>query len=80
MMPKDFVKAIRNDVIDSNLEIYRNLFEDTKMESVTENYWKEALSFYDCLDGENKEKFYKIVRQVMVDTISNMFAVIDAPA
>ena len=77
MTPKEFVEAIRKEILDANLDIYRNLFEKTKMESATDAYWKEALSFYECLDGKAKESFYKIIRQVMSDSISNMFAVLD---
>jgi hypothetical protein len=76
MNDREFVSAIRTDIIDTNLQIYKDIF--AKMESDVSNpYWKEALRFYGSLENPGKEIVFKIIRQVMADTISNLFGILD---
>jgi len=73
----DFVKEIRKSVIEENLNTYKYLFENTDLNSVTDGYWKDALCFFNKLDLNSKEVFYKILRQIEIDTTSNIFGVLD---
>lgn len=77
MKTKDFVKEIRKSIIDENETIYRDLFETTDVDQTSDVYWKEALIFFNKLEAEDRETLFKIMRQVSVDTISNIFAVLD---
>lgn len=77
MSPEDFVKKIRQSVIDENSAIYRNLFENTQVDQATDPYWREALGFFHKLEDKDKEILFKIMRQATVDTVSNMFSVFD---
>jgi hypothetical protein len=77
MTPENFVKKIRQSVLDENTVIYRDLFEMTEVEQASDLYWKEALALFNKLSNEDKETLFKIMRQISVDTISNFFAVLD---
>lgn len=77
MTPEEFVRNINQVVINDNLDIYKDLFETTNIDTATDKYWKEALSFFNELSDSKKEIFFKIVRQVQVDALSNMFSILD---
>ena len=72
-----FVKSLYESIIKENLEIYKDLYETTNVTSITDEYWKKAIGFYDSLTDENKDTLTKIIEQTMIDTISNMLGVID---
>lgn len=80
MHPEDFVKEIRRSIINDNLELYRDLFENTKSNQVTDDYWIKALSLFSKLEPEDREIFFSVIRQITVDTISNLFAILDGSA
>ncbi len=77
MKPEDFVKKIRESILDENVGIYKDLFNSTSVDEASDEYWKEALRFYGKLNSEERETLFKIIRQVSVDTISNLFGVLD---
>jgi hypothetical protein len=77
MTPQDFIRQIRSSVVEENLFLYKDIFTSTDPQTATDPYWKRALALYGKLDSEDKNVMFDIVRQVMVDTISNVFAVLD---
>lgn len=77
MTPKDFVVKLRAAVIDENVSIYRGLFMSTPIEKASDAYWKRALALFQELSVEQREVFFEVVRQVCVDTTSNVLGVID---
>ena len=77
MKPEDFVQKIRQSVLDENIAIYRELFETTEIEETSDPYWKSALLLFNKLGVEEKEVLLNIMRQASVDTISNLFALLD---
>lgn len=77
MNPEEFVKKIRYSVLDENMDIYRDLFENTVIDQTSDLYWQEALKLFKNLDTDAKETLFKIMRQVSVDTISNLFSLLD---
>lgn len=72
-----FVEKINKYIIDENDKIYRELFTNTKIENVKDEYWKQAQLLFNSLSEENKEVFFKIIHQIMVDTISTLLGTID---
>ncbi len=76
-MNTNFVESLYESIVKENLQLYKNLFETTNSTSTSDEYWKEAIGFYDTLTVENKDKLMKIIEQTMKDTISNMLGVID---
>lgn len=80
MKPEEFVRNINQAIIDDNINIYKDLFATTDINTVTDKYWKEALSLYNDLGSHQKEVLFKIIRQVQVDSLSNIFGILDGRA
>ena len=77
MNQTELITRIRNDIIDQNLANYRELFTSTDPASATDAYWKRALSLFGTLNDNQQAVFFQIIRQVMVDTTSNLLGVLD---
>lgn len=77
MNPESFVDALITDVIDANARLYRDLFANTSSDAARNPYWRRALELYRTLDAERREIFFEILRQVSVDTTSNLLGVLD---
>lgn len=77
MTPQEFVIRLRGAVVDENTAIYRNLFSGTPMEKASDPYWRRALGMFSALSPEQREVFFEVVRQVSIDTTSNVLGVID---
>ena len=77
MKPEDFVRAIRVDIVEENADLYGDMLRTTDRSSVKDEYWKTALSLYDSLDDEGKAALLTVMRQVAVDTASNVLGVLD---
>lgn len=61
--------------MDSNIDIYKDLLKNTK--EAQDPYWIDVLAFYKDLDDLQKDTLFKIIRQVEIDTISNVLAILD---
>ncbi len=77
MHDQGFIAGIRKEVIDSNLETYKELFGQTSPEAATDPLWQTALRFFRALDETQREALFRIIRQLMVDTVSNVLAILD---
>ena len=77
MKAEYFVEKLRQAIIEENDVIYRDLFNNTDEAEATYEYWKKALALFRSLDSDNRETLFKIMRQVSVDTLSNVFGVLD---
>ncbi|WP_458737161.1 hypothetical protein [Pseudomonas chlororaphis] len=77
MKPKDFVAGLRENVIDENISIYKNLFSNTSIEKVTDQYWKNVLALFQSLPSEQQAVFFELIRQTMIDTTSNILGILD---
>lgn len=77
MNQQEFISGIRKEIIDQNLAIYRDLFATTDAAKATDTYWKRALGLHSSLSEGQREVLFQIVRQVMVDTASNLLGVLD---
>jgi hypothetical protein len=77
MNPKDFVIGLKTTVIEENLNIYKELFSSTPIKDVTDEYWRRSLTLFNSLPAEQREVFFEVIRQTMVDTTSNILGIID---
>jgi hypothetical protein len=77
MNANNFVDSIRKSVIDENLELYKELFNNTSVETATDMYWKKILSIFHSLTPHQQQIFFEFCRQITVDTTSNILAVLD---
>ena len=78
MKPGNFTSKIRDVVVQQNAAIYKDLFVSTPISSASDPYWKRALALYNSLTLGQREVFFEIIRQTMVDTTSNIFAILDS--
>ncbi|MBI9052148.1 MAG: hypothetical protein JEZ00_22220 [Anaerolineaceae bacterium] len=76
-MQEEFVKALFMSIVLENVQIYQNLFDTTKIDSKTTEHWKNALKMYNGLSANQKDIFISVIRQTIIDTISNFFGIID---
>jgi hypothetical protein len=77
MTPQEFVSQLRIEVVSENTTIYRGLFSNTPIEEASDPYWKRALELFGNLSPGEKEVFFEVIRQVAVDTTSNVLGLID---
>ncbi len=77
MTPKDFITHLRSKIIEENLVIYRDLFTNVPIEKASDIYWQRALALFKALSPKQQEVFFEVIRQVAVDTTSNILGVID---
>ena len=74
---KQFVNAVYQSVIEDNLSIYKGLFKNTKIQEASDPHWIKALTLFDHLCDTDKDILMDIIKQTMVDSISNIFGIID---
>ena len=77
MYKKDFIEKLHNLVARENLGIYKDLFVNTDIRGVTDPYWKESLKLFKNLTDEEKLIFFKVIKQIGIDTVSNILALLD---
>ena len=77
MTPENFVTQVLSTVVDENVAIYKELFESTAPDAASDQYWKRALTLYRSLSESNRLVLFEIMRQASVDTVSNIFAILD---
>lgn len=77
MNKKDFSEKVYELIVKEDMNIYRELFNIKDMSTVTDSYWKEAIELYKGLSDKNKEVFFDIIKQVSVDAVSSILALID---
>lgn len=77
MKPSVFVSSLRSAVVEENVGIYKDLFTSNSPGKVTDTHWRHALSLFNTLNREQQQTFFSIIRQVTVDTTSNVLGIID---
>lgn len=76
-MNKVLAKGLYDSIVMENYSIYKDLFMNTDIATVSDEYWKSSLNLFMKLSDNDKDIFFKILKQVSIDTISNMLAFID---
>ena len=78
MTPEEFVLGIRRGVLEDNFTIYRKSFDRSASTSDgRDTDSPQMASFYESLTEDQQQRFMGYVRQIIVDTIANVFAVLD---
>ncbi|QDQ28768.1 transposase [Chitinimonas arctica] len=77
MKPQEFAIKLHAAVVEENTVAYRDLFSNSTIENTSDAYWKRALAFFSSLEPSQREVFFEILRQVAVDTTSNILGVMD---
>ena len=74
---EEFVQRVYESVVNENLDSYKDLFQNTEITNTTMNYWKKAITFYSSFEDGEKSIFFDIIRQIIIDTISSIFEIMD---
>lgn len=77
MTPKDLATGLMRDVVDENVAAYREMFTHTRLSDAIDPYGRRALTLFASLSEEQRAVLFEIVRQVSVDTVSNVLGVFD---
>ena len=77
MNPHSFISRVRSAVVDQNSAADRDLLESTTVEAATDPYWKRLLTLYHALSSEQKSVFVEVMRQVRIDTVSEILGILD---
>ena len=77
MNPEDFILGIKAAVVEDNICIYKNLLSSTSIKDVTDDYWKQSLTFFNSLNAEQQQALFEIIKQTIIDTTSNILGIID---
>ena len=72
-----FTEEIYKNVVEGNMELYKQFFLCNPNEEGTIEYWKNAIGLYNRLDDEGKQVLLSIIKSTIVDTISNVMAILD---
>ena len=76
-MVDSFIEEIYKNVVEDNMELYKQFFLCDPNEDGTIEYWKNAIGFYNNLDDEGKQVLLSIIKSTIVDTVSNVMAILD---
>ena len=77
MTNQEFIKMLYLSITKENDIVYKDLFNNTDINKTTDPYWKEALKLYEELSKENRAVFFKVIKQVEIDAVSNVLGVFD---
>lgn len=80
MTPEIFTAAVRGEIIEGNVELYRQLYLATPAEVEKDAHWSKAIALFQSLTAEQQETFFAVLRQTSLETVFNVFAVLDGAA
>jgi len=72
MTSEQFVSCIRKELLEMNLSMYM-----AEMDGSGGVHWPRLKAFYTRLDDISRQDLSFAIRQVMVDTISNLLGILD---
>ena len=76
-MIREKVEIIYESIVEEGMETYKQLYEETKITDRTIVFWRNAIKLYEKLDSNEKEIFFDIIEQVIIDTTSSIFGILD---
>jgi hypothetical protein len=78
MTTQEFVSCLRREVLEANLRTYRNSLESSLSGAeVRDAYWRQTTELYRSLSEEDRRRLIAVIRQVVVDTLSNVLGILD---
>ena len=76
-MIEQFAEGLYKSTVEDNMKLYRQFFLCDPNEEGTIEYRKNAIAFYDKLDDKDKKTLFSIIESTIVDTVSNVLAILD---
>ncbi|MDQ9888494.1 transposase [Acinetobacter pittii] len=76
-----FIKKLREVILNDYITTYKEIYESTQIDEniKKDQYWLNALVFYQSLPSKEKEILFKIIQQTIIDTTSTILGIIDGP-
>ena len=72
-----FIQGIITEAVDGNSAFYESTFRDTRSEQASDPHWRAALATFAALPESQRPAFFAVLRQVAVDSVSNVFGIRD---
>ncbi len=72
----EFVKRVYDTSVEDTLEIYKEHFNITRSDKMTESR-REFLKMYSSFTKDQKKIFFDLLKIVIIDSISQIFGIID---
>lgn len=76
-MIEKFSENLYKGIVIENMDLYRQFFNSDPNEDGVIEYWKNAITLYDKLNDSEREVLLSIIKSTIVDTISNVLAILD---
>lgn len=76
-MTNSLAKMIHELMVEDNLDAYKEIYQTTDRNTVTDDYWKETLDMFDRMSEHDRQLLFKLIKQTMIDTTSNLLGVLD---
>ena len=77
MTAEEFVSAVQKEILERNMNIYENLFKSISAENVKDTRLRMILLAYNTMNEEQRNAFFLMSKQVLIDTISCLFGILD---
>lgn len=77
MRPEDLASQLYAVIVQGNTKLYSEILQNTERKDASDQYWRLALQFYDSLGEEQRRVLISVMRQVTIDAISSMLAIVD---
>ncbi|WP_131848504.1 transposase [Baia soyae] len=71
------IESLYKQLINASCEFYKDEFINGSERKIIDPYWKEALKMFANLSAEDKVTLFKIIKQIQVDSISEILGILD---
>lgn len=76
-LKEEFIKCVYKNIVEDGKNIYRELYENTEITEKTTEYWCNLLNLYGAFNDKQKKVFMSMTEQIIIDTVSSVFGVLD---
>lgn len=77
MATEFFVQQIKRDIVDENTAYYVDILENFDISELSGDFWYDTIKCYRTLSSDEKKSFDTFIRQIIIDTLSNIFGIVD---
>lgn len=72
-----FITKVYEEIVNANIAFYSKAYNDISINDNLTDEMKNKIAFVQSLDPEQKKVFVSHMKQVAIDTLSNVFGIID---
>lgn len=71
------VDIMYKSLVEEGMKTYRKQFENIEIVARTIEYWKDVATLYNSFNKREREVFFEIVEQVIIDTTASVFGLLE---